>query len=226
MPENKRAKDEDFVGKELPIYMFEATYTYENDIPISGEVKKIKVTRFGINYKVGATAPSIDYTDSAGRKAIASTDMFYMNKQDAQAEIDSYIPKKSNEDDIRQVIIIRKDLGMRPGKLSAQCCHASLGALLSASERTIDRNSIDLHISNKDAVEWLLGRFTKVILKVDSEEELISVYNKADKLGIPCSLIRDAGFTVFHGVPTLTCAGIGPAKKEMLDSITKHLKLL
>ena len=43
---------------------------------------------------------------------------------------------------------------------------------------------------------------------------------------IPCSIIRDSGFTEFNGVPTLTAVAIGPDYPEVIDPLTKHLKLL
>jgi hypothetical protein len=31
-------------------------------------------------------------------------------------------------DDLKLVLLVRNDLGMSPGKIAAQCCHAALGA--------------------------------------------------------------------------------------------------
>ena len=133
-----------------------------------------------------------------------------------------------NSEDVKQVVLLRKDLGMKKGKLVAQGGHGSLGALLDSAKMEVNEaeDKLTLTITNKDVIAWLLGRFTKVALGVDTVEELVALYEKAKSLGVPCSLIQDAGFTVFHGVPTLTCVGLGPAKREVLDSITKHLKLL
>ena len=44
-------------------------------------------------------------------------------------------------------------------------------------------------------------------------------------LNLPTSVIYDAGKTQLKGV-TLTVLGIGPAPKEIIDTITKDLKLL
>lgn len=130
--------------------------------------------------------------------------------------------------DARQIIIVSTMAKMPKGKLAAQVAHASLSALLSQS--TIYRNDSDEpYLStrlSKDMEEWLQGAFAKVTVKCDSEEEMIRIYNDANKLELPCSKIVDNGRTVFNGVPTLTCVGIGPCSKELTDEFTGHLKLL
>ena len=74
-------------------------------------------------------------------------------------------------------------------------------------------------------VEWLEGKYTKVCLQVDSEEELTQLIAQAREAKLPCSLIVDSGLTEFHGVPTITCGAIGPAYPDQIDRITSHLKL-
>ncbi|MBV5347180.1 aminoacyl-tRNA hydrolase [bacterium] len=127
--------------------------------------------------------------------------------------------------DAKQVIIVRKDLKMRPGKIAAQSCHASMKAILDRCSLLEGRV---LFMSNmpEPMYQWLTGIFTKVVLAVDSEEDLLELYNKALALDLPCSLITDAGLTVFNGVPTNTCIAIGPEESYKIDAITNHLKLL
>lgn len=74
--------------------------------------------------------------------------------------------------------------------------------------------------------EWLQGSFAKVALAVNSEEELKTCYKKAKEAGFPVSYIVDNGVTVFNGVKTPTCAGIGPALSDKLDELFGHLQLL
>jgi PTH2 family peptidyl-tRNA hydrolase len=71
--------------------------------------------------------------------------------------------------------------------------------------------------------EWLEGKFTKIVLAVNSEEELDEVYNQALALGFNTVLITDAGDTEFSE-PTKTCIGIGPDWEEKIDKVTGHLK--
>ena len=41
-----------------------------------------------------------------------------------------------------------------------------------------------------------------------------------------CSLIQDAGFTEFGGIPTYTACAVGPGKVDEVNKITGELKLL
>lgn len=129
----------------------------------------------------------------------------------------------------KQVLVIRKDIKMPQGKVGAQLAHASTGALLSLvkfKERK-NRNTWTISAPKDGAVTaWLEGRFAKICVYVKSEEEIIELYEKAKAANLPCALIKDAGFTVFKGVPTITAVGIGPGFKEDIDKITGHLPLL
>ena len=144
----------------------------------------------------------------------------------------------------KQVIVFRKDLlkgpnAIRKGKFGAQVAHASLGALLTCfsvhKEELIKFGTIDVEPGqiqyeynltfNKDSVldNWLNGKFTKIVVSVDSDEELIALNKALDGTYIPHALITDAGLTEFHGVPTNTCLGIGPYVAEEIDKFTGTL---
>ena len=112
---------------------------------------------------------------------------------------------------------------MPSGKLAAQVAHASLGAFLASG--TINQRRV-LILKDEVNKPWLEEEFTKICLMVDSEEELLRIYEivKANLTGIPHALIKDAGHTVFKD-PTITCLGIGPWYSEVLDSFTGKLKL-
>ena len=114
---------------------------------------------------------------------------------------------------------------MRKGKIAAQASHASMKAILDLAHN----NGSDLVINYSDNSvldNWLNGIFTKVCVSVDSEQELIDIYETAKSKGMICSLIKDAGLTEFNGVPTLTCCAIGPDYEDKINEITGHLKLL
>lgn len=136
----------------------------------------------------------------------------------------------------KQVIVVRKDLNMRKGKMCAQSAHASMAAILNLGSTVwVDEDLggsgsrpdfYQIPLNNPALVDWLLGRFTKICVSVDSEQELLDVHQKAKDAGLICSLIQDAGLTEFGGVPTYTTVAIGPAESSNIDKITGHLKLL
>ncbi len=133
----------------------------------------------------------------------------------------------------KQVLIIRKDLNMRKGKIASQAAHASLKAILDIDPNPNYENSdfiqipITKNINEPTALkDWLSGRYTKICVCVNSEEELKSLYNQAKEKGLACSLITDTGLTEFNNVPTITCCAIGPAWDFEIDPITGKLPLL
>ncbi len=130
---------------------------------------------------------------------------------------------------VKQVILYRRDLKMRKGKIAAQCAHASLAVLLRrrrpGAVALVDGVPLPpertLVIPMDDAIAaWVTARFTKVVLSVEDEAALVEAHRLAEAASVPCALIRDAGRTEFAGVPTLTTCAIGPAPIEVIDAIT------
>ena len=129
----------------------------------------------------------------------------------------------------KQTIIIRKDLKMRKGKMVAQGSHASMKVFLDVWSVDVDSTETNYILTapkGSAMQEWLDDSFTKIALSVDSEEELLALYEKAKELRLPCSLVTDNGKTEFHGVKTNTAVAIGPAWPEEIDPLTGHLPLL
>jgi PTH2 family peptidyl-tRNA hydrolase len=130
--------------------------------------------------------------------------------------------------EVKQVIVMRKDLNMRKGKMCAQAAHASLGAFLKHTTFIQDRSGIEYPIWAKKGTplyQWLDGPFVKICVGVPDEETLHFIVEQARRMKIPCALIKDAGRTEFKE-PTYTCCGIGPWWADELDKITGDLKLL
>ncbi len=127
---------------------------------------------------------------------------------------------------VKQVIVMRKDLNMRKGKMIAQGSHASLGAVLWIQELRRNAPKILGERHEEAYLEWISGTFSKICVYVESEKELMQIYAEADRAGLPVKLITDAGHTEFHGVPTRTCLAIGPCWTEDVDKITGNLRLL
>jgi PTH2 family peptidyl-tRNA hydrolase len=128
---------------------------------------------------------------------------------------------------VKQVIVMRKDLNMRKGKMIAQGAHASIAFLTRAATIDADTGMLRTNLKNPAEVsEWMTKGFTKICLSVDSEEALDIVYQQAIAAGLNAILITDSGLTEFGGIPTKTCCAIGPDLNEEIDKITAGLKLL
>lgn len=128
---------------------------------------------------------------------------------------------------IKQIIVMRKDLNMRKGKMIAMGSHASMKIFFDRMELFSDQGRDYYEIyPTKEMIEWIEGLFTKIVVYVNSEQELIDIYNRSKEEKIPTCIIKDSGLTEFHGVQTYTCCAIGPDQSEKIDKITGHLSLL
>jgi PTH2 family peptidyl-tRNA hydrolase len=137
----------------------------------------------------------------------------------------------------KQVLVVRKDLHMRKGKIAAQCAHATMMVLLNAARWN---SSLDLSFDPTGGYErftfvykgnsawglWLRGGFAKIVVGVNSEAGLLEVYKDAKRVGLPRALVVDEGRTEFGGVPTRTVVAVGPGWNHEIDKITGGLPLI
>ena len=112
--------------------------------------------------------------------------------------------------ELKQVILVRRDIKMSPGKLASQVAHASVEAVLK-----IDSASVKL---------WREQGATKVVLSVLSETKLSELLAEATKRNIPTSLVIDDGLTEVKG-GTVTCGVIGPGNSIEINELTGTLEL-
>lgn len=136
---------------------------------------------------------------------------------------------------IKQVIVVRKDLNMRKGKLAAQVAHASMKVFFDRMHRSFTTmpagSQLFITEYTPAMMTWLEWRegdpgFTKIVVGCEGEQELHSIEEKCKVAGIPCAIILDNGLTEFGGVKTYTCIAIGPDESEKIDLITGEYKLL
>lgn len=127
----------------------------------------------------------------------------------------------------KQVIVMRKDLNMRKGKMIAQGSHASM-AFLTRNARYGEGMLMVLpaHEHQFEVRHWLDNSFRKITVYVNSEEELRAIHEDALFEGLVSHLIEDNGATEFGGVKTLTCCAIGPHYDHRFVGITDSLPLL
>lgn len=116
--------------------------------------------------------------------------------------------------ELKQVIVVRKDIAMGRGKLAAQVAHASVLAVEKA--RSARENWFNL---------WFKTGQAKVVLKAENLKELIELEDHARTIGLPTVRVQDSGLTQIPS-GTITCIGIGPGPVELIDKVTSYLKLL
>ncbi len=140
----------------------------------------------------------------------------------------------------KQLIVMRRDLKMRKGKIAAQAGHACVEAVLMALARedrlgdvslSYDEDGeptwivVDDHGDPSPLTDWFLYGVAKVCVYVDSEEALLDIAQQGRDQGFLVALIRDAGLTEFHGEATYTCLAFEPLRAEDIDPITGDLPL-
>ncbi len=134
---------------------------------------------------------------------------------------------------VKMMIVMRRDLKMRKGKIAAQAGHAALEAALRAlaaegrlGELQMTDGGMTLVTDRETPLSaWFREGTAKVCVYVDSEEELLSIAEKAKERGIIAAVITDAGLTEFHGEPTNTCLALEPLAKSRADELTGGLPL-
>ena len=137
----------------------------------------------------------------------------------------------------KQMIVMRRDLKMRKGKIAAQAGHACVEAVLMALSREgrlnqarITENNTWVYLADDGTPETALSRWfdagvAKVCVYVDGEEALLDLARQGRERGFAVALVRDAGFTEFHGEPTYTCLAFEPLAPDDIDPITGDLPL-
>jgi peptidyl-tRNA hydrolase len=112
---------------------------------------------------------------------------------------------------MKQVIVVNEALGLPQGRLATEVAHASIAAFLAASPEA--------------QRQWLDEGMPKVVLRCDSEAQVVGLHSVADRAGLPAQLVRDDGRTAAPkgGV---TCLGLGPADNARLETITGNLRVV
>lgn len=144
---------------------------------------------------------------------------------------------------------------MSPGKLAAQCCHASIAFITSQLK---DRSNVtefafgtiddpddtvvagydaELYFDKETYEDWICDIFTKTICEAKNKNQLLKAATIAQELGLKEGedyfLIKDACLTELepeevdeNGVGrVLTCIGFKPLDDETAHKISKKFQL-
>ena len=137
----------------------------------------------------------------------------------------------------KQMIVMRRDLRMRKGKIAAQAGHACVEATLMALAREGRLNQVRVNEARSwvyledggspltPLSAWFDAGVAKVCVYVDGEQALLDLAARGRELGFAVALVRDAGYTEFHGEPTYTCLAFEPLLPEQIDPLTGELPL-
>ncbi|XP_061362697.1 uncharacterized protein LOC133306394 [Gastrolobium bilobum] len=116
-------------------------------------------------------------------------------------------------DDFKMILVVRNDLKMGKGKIAAQCSHATLGLykkLINRAPKALNR--------------WEMSAQPKVVVKIESEEDMLALQERAKSLKLPTHITIDAGRTQIAPNSRTVMAILGPV--EVVDEVTGGLKLL
>jgi len=126
--------------------------------------------------------------------------------------------------DIKHVIVVRKDLNLTKGKLATYVAHVSIQFLLENNES--DRgDEFTIKLNPEEAV-WLRESAFSTIYAINSAEALQNMMLRAELDGIEVYPLFVQTPKEFDGDRTLVCAAFGPASSNDLSKILGKLKLI
>ncbi|CAD8196227.1 unnamed protein product [Paramecium octaurelia] len=172
--------------------------------------------------QIAQVLPSADSVEQAVELLLALQEGQHTMKQNVGlfAEIDAIEFDNHMQSEIdfnkryKMVCVVRMDLKMGIGKIAAQTGHAVLGAY-----KQVLNSKYEL------LQKWEGSGQAKVVLKCESQNELLDIEAKARQNGLNTYLVTDAGRTQVQPGSQTVCA-IGPADCDLIDQVTGHLKLL
>lgn len=155
-----------------------------------------------MNQEALESLQEMGFTLEEAQKALEATGG---NLEAAIDFLDNYEPER-----YKLVFLVRTDLGMTPGKIAAQVGHASIGAYKQCPKSILDK--------------WEESGQAKIVLQVDSLEQLLTLDQCAKALGLLTHSIEDAGRTQVEPGSVTVCA-IGPDSDARINQVTGTLKL-
>lgn len=139
------------------------------------------------------------------------------------------IKDKIGNSNVKQIVVIRKDLKLSKTEMLTQSNYATSELIKSFMKR--DKQFLGKNIKYvietelNSALDILLSKAdNKEFFIVDSEDELLHLYNKVKISNIPVVLIEDSSLRGSKKDKVKTCICIGPVKEEEISKIVGHLQ--
>lgn len=122
---------------------------------------------------------------------------------------------------IKQVIVVRKDLKLHKSKVAALTSRAATKFLTENNES--DRgDELYVKLSNEEAA-WLKGSSAPDVLGVNSHHAIEGLIFQAELLGVSVHSITGS-YTKIEDGNSVLCVAFGPDEEELINRITGNLK--
>lgn len=118
--------------------------------------------------------------------------------------------------ELKQAIIVRKDLKLSRGELASQVAQASLKFIIENNEA--ERGGQLLVNLSSDETTWLTGSFTQDVVGVTTKDQMDDIMFRAELLGMEV-------YSVSHGQET-SCIALGPDDPDSISRLIHGLKPL
>ena len=113
--------------------------------------------------------------------------------------------------DVKQVVVVRRDLELRRGQLAALVARASMQFLIDNNE-SLRPDEVHVQLTQSESM-WLTGSNTAV-LSCNSEDELRDLAMRAALMGVDAYNID------------MQCLALGPERSDVLERMCSGLKNL
>jgi|SaaInlStandDraft_1057018.scaffolds.fasta_scaffold06119_4 peptidyl-tRNA hydrolase, PTH2 family len=129
-----------------------------------------------------------------------------------------------------QYLVVRQDLEMSPGKMSAQSAHAACA--ISLAHRGMPRHIQQAqHLPDHQGafLDWCESSFAKVVLRAKGPGPLKKICQQLEEEGVPYAPIFDACRTELtpeeDGGGVFTCIGVTPLYRDEIPKCLKQAQL-
>ncbi|KAJ6383898.1 hypothetical protein OIU78_027241 [Salix suchowensis] len=163
-----------------------------------------------LGYCIGTRRPFcifLGLTQKVVRDTNTNPSSRYGNKNNSSKEPFEVDKLADIRDDFKMVLVVRNDLKMGKGKIAAQCSHATLGLYKKL-----------LHRAPKALNRWEMCAQPKVVVKIESEEDMLVLQDRAKSLKLPTHITIDAGRTQIAPNSRTVMAILGPV--GVVDDVT------